>query len=53
MVQSIVRTDRWFLELSRQTTEHLAATVAQYRAFCKALTYVVYGHWVEIKSAKS
>ncbi|HAA29134.1 MAG TPA: transposase [Cyanobacteria bacterium UBA8553] len=53
MVQSIVRTDRWFLKPSRQTTEHLAATVTQYRAFCKALTYVVYGHWVEIKSAKS
>lgn len=53
MVQSIVRTDRWFLKPSHQTTEHLAATVTQYRAFCKALTYVVYGHWAEIKSAKS
>lgn len=53
MVHSIVRTDRWLLNPSRQTTEHLAATIVQYRAFGKALTYVVYGHWVEIKSAKS
>lgn len=53
MVHSIVRTDRWFLKPSRQTTEHLVATVSRYRAFCKALTYVVYGHWVEIKSASS
>lgn len=53
MSHSIVRTDRWFLKPSRQTTEYLAATVTQYRAFCKALTYVVYGHWVQIKNAKS
>ncbi len=53
MVHSIVRTDRWFLKPSRQTTEYLAATVAQYRRFCKALTFVVYGHWVEIRAQSS
>jgi putative transposase len=53
MIHSIVRTDRWFLKPSCQTTEHLAATLAHYRAFCKALTFVVYGHAREIKTAKS
>lgn len=53
MTHSIVRTDRWFLKPSRQATQQLAAMVSQYRAFCKALTYVVYGHWIEIKSNNS
>lgn len=53
MTNSIVRTDRWQLNPTPEQHEFLEATVNEYRAFCKALSYVVMGHWTEIALAAS
>lgn len=53
MTNSIVRTDRWQLNPTPEQHEFLDATVNEYRAFCKALSYVVMGHWTEIVEATS
>lgn len=53
MSKSIVRTDKWILQPSSDVMLHLSATVAEYRAFCKALSYVVMGHWSDIANAAS
>lgn len=53
MTNSIVRTDRWQLNPTPEQHEFLEATVDEYRAFCKALSYVVMGHWTEIVDSPS
>lgn len=53
MVNSIVRTDQWQLNPTPEQLSHLEATVSEYRLFCKALSYVVMGHWTEIAEAAS
>lgn len=53
MVNSIVRTDRWQLNPTSEQLSYLEATVGEYRLFCKALSYVVMGHWAEIVEATS
>jgi len=53
MTKSIVRTDKWQLQPSSEVLNYFRATVAEYRAFCKALSYVVMGHWTELVEAKS
>ena len=53
MVNSIVRTDRWQLNPDTEQLSYLEATVNEYRAFCKALSYVVTLHWTEIVEATS
>ncbi len=53
MTQPIVRTDKLKLQPSQEVRFHLEATVLQYRAFCKALSYVVMGHWAELGSVPS
>ncbi len=53
MSKAIVRTDKWGLQPSPEVRLHLAATVGEYRAYCKALSYVVIGHWPELVAAKS
>jgi len=53
MGNSIVRTDRWPLNPTPETKTYLEMTVAEYRSFCKALSYVVMGHWRKIASANS
>ena len=53
MTNSIVRTDRWQLNPTPEQLGCLEATVDEYRAFCKALSYVVMGHWTEIVEATS
>ena len=40
MVQSIIRTDKWNLNPSSEVKSYLQATVEEYRAFGKALSYV-------------
>lgn len=53
MTNSIVRTDRWQLNPTPEQLIYLEATVNEYRSFCKALSYVVMGHWTEIVGATS
>ncbi len=53
MSRTIVRTDKWSLQPSPEVRLHLVATVDEYRAYCKALSYVVMGHWPELVAAKS
>ena len=53
MSRTIVRTDKWPLQPSPEVRLHLLATVDEYRAYCKALSYVVMGHWPELVAATS
>lgn len=53
MVNSIVRTDRWQLNPTPEQLSYLEATKREYRLLCKALSYVVMGHWTEIVEATS
>jgi len=53
MGKPIVRTDKWGLQPSPEVRLHLLATVDEYRAYCKALSYVVMGHWPKLTSAPS
>lgn len=53
MSNSIVRTDRWKLNPSSEIKDWLNATIAEYQAYCKALSYVVMGHWTQIVGASS
>jgi putative transposase len=53
MNNSIVRTDRWKLNPTPENFRYLEATVNEYRSFCKALSFVVMGHWTEIAEADS
>jgi len=53
MTNSIVRTDRWQLNPTPEQLSYLEMTVNEYRALCKALSYVVMGHWTEIAGASS
>jgi IS605 OrfB family transposase len=53
MSKVIVRTDKWSLQPSPEVRLHLRATVDEYRAYCKALSYVIMGHWPELVVAKS
>ncbi|MEM7593824.1 MAG: transposase [Cyanobacteria bacterium P01_A01_bin.83] len=53
MVKSIIRTDNWNLNPSIEDKICLQATVDEYRAFCKALSYVILGHWVKLQNADS
>jgi putative transposase len=53
MGKSIVRTDKWSLQPLPEVRRYLQATVNKYRAYCKALNYVVMGHWPELAESKS
>ncbi|WP_033375378.1 IS200/IS605 family accessory protein TnpB-related protein [Spirulina subsalsa] len=53
MSKSIVRTDKWKLNPSPEVMKHLEGTVNEYRAYCKALSYVVMANWSVISTAKS
>ncbi len=53
MVKSIIRTDKWNLNPSTGDKISLQATVDEYRAFCKALSYVILGHWVKLQNVDS
>ncbi|MGL5835608.1 MAG: hypothetical protein ACRC1Z_20610 [Waterburya sp.] len=53
MVKSIIRTDNWNLTPSTEDRFCLQATVNEYRAFCKALSYVILGHWVKLQNVNS
>lgn len=53
MSKSIIRTDKWHLQPSPEVRLHLTETVSKYRAYCKALSYVIMGHWTELMAAKS
>lgn len=53
MAHSIVRTDRWQLSPSPEAKRYLEMTVSEYRLLCKALSYVVMGHWAEIVKSTS
>lgn len=53
MNSSIVRTDKWTLNPTSDVKAYLKLTVQEYQAFCKALSYVVMGHWAQISAADS
>lgn len=53
MNKSIIRTDCWKLNPRMQDAPSLSMTIDKYRGFCRALSYVVMGHWVEISEASS
>ncbi|WP_299042237.1 transposase, partial [uncultured Thermosynechococcus sp.] len=44
MGKAIVRTDKWGLDPSPEVRLRLLATIDQYRAYCKALSYVIMAH---------
>ncbi len=49
--KSIIRTDKWGLKPSPEVKLYLLGTVNEYRAYCKALSYVVMAHWPELVAA--
>ena len=53
MVESIIRTDKWIIKPSNEAKIYLQATVDEYRAFCKALSYVILGHWTKLQNVNS
>ncbi|WP_298976358.1 transposase [uncultured Thermosynechococcus sp.] len=53
MGKAIVRTDKWGLDPSPEARLHLLATIDQYRAYCKALSYVVMAHRPKLVAAPS
>ncbi len=53
MVKSIIRTDKWILNPKAEDKLCLQLTVDEYRAFCKALCYVILGRWVKLQNADS
>lgn len=53
MINSIVRTDKWFLSPSPEVRDYLEMTIKEYRRFCRALSYVVMGHWSKIAASSS
>ncbi len=53
MANSIVRTDRWYLSPSPEVKKYLEMTIKEYRRFCRALSYVVMGHWRQIADSSS
>jgi putative transposase len=53
MVKSIIRTDKCNLNPSNEDKLNLQATVDEYRAFCKALSYVILGRWVKLQNVDS
>ena len=53
MSSSIVRTDKWKLNPSPEAMCYLEMTLSEYRAYCKALSYVVMANWQDISSTSS
>lgn len=53
MSNSIIRTDRWGMSPLKQNAQYLVNTISEYQSFCRALSYVVMGHWVDISSSDS
>jgi putative transposase len=53
MSSSIIRTDKWHLSPDCEVAGWMSLTIAEYRSYCRALSYVVMGHWSAISSAKS
>ena len=53
MASSIIRTDKWVLAATPAAKRNLAATVREYRAYCRALSYVVMGHWAQLTESKN
>ena len=53
MVKSIIRTDKWNLNPNAEDKIYLQLTVDEYRAFCKALSYVILGHWTRLQNVDS
>ncbi|MEN9210056.1 MAG: transposase [Thermostichus sp. DG02_2_bins_29] len=50
---AIIRTDKWGLNPLPEVKLHLLETVDEYRAYCKALSYLVMGHWPNLVAAPS
>jgi putative transposase len=53
MPKPIVRTDKWKLNPDDESLSWLSFTVDEYRAFCKALSFVVVNRWDSISTAAS
>ena len=53
MTNSIVRTDKWYLSPSPEVKQYLEMTIKEYRRFCRALSYIVMGHWRQIADSSS
>jgi putative transposase len=53
MGSSIIRTDKWSLNPSSEAMRYLEMTVNQYRAYCKALSFVVMSNWEAISASTS
>jgi putative transposase len=53
MARAIVRTDKWKLNPDDESREWMSNTVNEYRAFCKALSFVVLNRWAEISQSPS
>ncbi len=50
MGKSIIRTDKWPLQASEHQQKLMLMTVAEYRAFCRALCIVILNNWPKLAS---
>ena len=53
MSRAIIRTDKWPLQADRQTTDFIRLTIAEYRAFCRALSPVILNNWPQLSQSDS
>lgn len=53
MTKSIVRTDKWTLNADLSAMRQLEQTVSEFRAYCKALSFVVMANWEKISGSTS
>lgn len=51
MSKPIIRTDKWPLQATASQREMMQQTLHQYRAFCRALSYVVLNNWPALSQA--
>jgi putative transposase len=53
MSTAIIRTDKWRMQADQQTTGFIRLTIAEYRAFCRALSPVILTNWPQLSQSNS
>lgn len=53
MSTAIIRTDKWRMQADPQATGFIRLTIAEYRAFCRALAPVILTNWPRLSQSKS
>ena len=49
----MIRTDKWHLQTNPASRQMVAATIAEYRQFCRALSVVVMANWPALNASPS